>query len=101
MWDFDWDGTLFLEKAVKFLTKLFENWNQKICGHLLTLILFSRVVHETGQQKHSDMYRVVTEAITCPNWLTLLPRIKREMQNYPNTVSEAFVASNAYVKKRV
>ena len=91
MWDIDWDGVLYMEKAVMFLHTLFERWNASKCGHVLTVILFSRVViGDPALGHYRDVFRVLTEASYQQNWTSLVPFIKAEMQNYPTCVGQAF-----------
>ena len=48
MWEFDYTGDLFFEKAIMyFLKDLFNNWkdNENSCNHQVVIVLFSRTYY--------------------------------------------------------
>ena len=48
MWDFDWNGELYFERALQFLKDLFKTWRDEKTQHQLTVVLFSRTTHASS-----------------------------------------------------
>lgn len=55
MWEFDDDGELYVERAVKFLQQLLGRWHAAGASHSATVVLFARTyfcadtaIHSTG-----------------------------------------------------
>ena len=47
MWDFDFNGDLFFEKAINgFLRELFTKWKELTVSHDVSIILFSRTFYD-------------------------------------------------------
>lgn len=47
MWDFDFNGDLFFEKAINgFLRELFTKWKELKVNHDVSIILFSRTFYD-------------------------------------------------------
>lgn len=47
MWDFDFNGDLFFEKAINgFLRELFTKWKELKVSHDVSIILFSRTFYD-------------------------------------------------------
>lgn len=47
MWDFDFNGDLFFEKAINgFLYELFTKWKELKVNHDVSIILFSRTFYD-------------------------------------------------------
>ena len=47
MWDFDFNGDLFFEKAINgFLYELFTKWKELNVNHDVSIILFSRTFYD-------------------------------------------------------
>lgn len=58
MWEFDYTGDLFFEKAIMyFLKDLFNNWkdNENSCNHQVVIVLFSRTYY-TAKTKGTVLY---------------------------------------------
>jgi len=50
MWEFDYTGELFFEKAIMFfLNDLFKKWKdtENNCNHQVVIVLFSRTYYAT------------------------------------------------------
>ena len=46
MWEFDEDGEMILEKCVHgFLPELFQRWKEVGTNHVVSIVLFSRVIY--------------------------------------------------------
>ena len=53
MWEFDYTGDLFFEKAIMhFLKDLFNNWkdNKNSCNHQVVIVLFSRTYYTANSK---------------------------------------------------
>ncbi|OTF73684.1 DUF3608 domain-containing protein [Euroglyphus maynei] len=49
MWDYDINGDLYFEKAVKgFLSDLFNKWKTFNCSHDVTIVMFSRTFYQAS-----------------------------------------------------
>jgi len=47
MWDFDFNGDLYIEKAINgFLYELFTKWKELKANHDVNIILFSRTFYD-------------------------------------------------------
>ena len=47
MWDFDFNGDLYIEKAINgFLYELFLKWKELKANHDVNIILFSRTFYD-------------------------------------------------------
>ena len=118
MWEFDEDGDLFVEKCARgFLPDLFQKW--KVCGanHVVSIILFTRILYPNpspegltfskelgGAEKHlekessvsvnsfgqyyRDYYRVVIDWETKSDWSLVLPSLKNEFAKFQKDILE-------------
>lgn len=102
MWQLDWNGSQFIERAADFIEELLEKWGKHKCTHTVTIVLFSRLVYRdldrsimtTEQldtlkydQEHDthfrDLYRVVVDGERQSDRRELLLLLKREFAAYP------------------
>ncbi|XP_028328449.1 GATOR complex protein DEPDC5 isoform X2 [Gouania willdenowi] len=102
MWDFDFYGDLYFEKAVNgFLCDLFTKWKEKNCSHEVTVVLFSRTYYNAKtieefpehlrgyirrdheERFYEDFYRVVAQNERRDEWMSLLVTIKKLFIQYP------------------
>lgn len=70
MWEFDYTGDLFFEKAIMyFLKDLFNNWkdNENSCNHQVVIVLFSRTYYTAKSKgmcfafiKHNGLLYLIT-----------------------------------------
>ena len=92
MMEFDEEGNLYFEKAIKFfLVDLFKRWNVADYDHALSVVFFSRsffkkgtlnqvlppgaTLHRSGDY-YVDHYREVVHMENRADWLTVIPEIK-------------------------
>jgi hypothetical protein len=62
-WDFDSDGSLFHEKMADFfLPELFARWQTAATNHVVTLVLFSRIVYQDYEVALLDPSALTTDA---------------------------------------
>ncbi|KAI9822955.1 MAG: vacuolar membrane-associated protein iml1 [Phylliscum demangeonii] len=109
MWDFDSDGSgdiMFNKLIDGFLPQLFSRWARSRARHLISIVLFTRVLYnqrpelETlpnlgdhsskGHQiPHRDFYRVVVSEMDSIQWTTILHQLKREFRVFRRDISSA------------
>ena len=108
MWQLDWNGSHFIERAADFIEELLEKWGKHKCTHTVTIVLFSRLVYRdldrsimtTEQldtlkydQEHNthfrDLYRVVVDGERQSDRRELLLLLKREFAAYPSLMKGA------------
>ena len=110
MWDFDngGSGEIILGKVVNsFLPELFKRWQRINARHLVTVVLFTRMEHQSttcadsSQASHvnkmaevqadgthySDFYRVVVSDMASGEWSYILARMKTELRTFLRDVS--------------
>lgn len=103
MWDFDsaGSGEIMFDKLVNgFLPDLFKRWQQQQVHHLVSIVLFSKVIYashcygesdpnsnlhdpevdSSGQAR--DFYRVVASDMGSGEWTAILEQLKREFKVY-------------------
>ena len=102
MWDFDADGTgeIMFDKVVNgFLPELFKRWQQLKVKHLVSIVLFTRMVYQdrpalssiktnlsqarpqTRNNKNTkDFYRVVASDMASTDSADILKQLKREFR---------------------
>ena len=99
MWAFDDDGSLFVEKAVDlFLPELFSRWAKRGTNHIVSIVLFSRLMYEqdevdlltwptiqrtadngsTGVGAYTDVYKVIVDLETNCKWPEVLEQLRLE-----------------------
>ena len=96
MWDFDAEGSgeIMFDKVISgFLPELFRRWQELKVRHLVSIVLFTRMVYEDirdeGQIKTQktlagaistsrDFYRVVVSDMASGEWATILAQLKQE-----------------------
>ena len=112
MWDFDADGTgeIMFDKVVNgFLPELFTRWQQLKVKHLVSIVLFTRMIYEdrpaTSSTKGNlsqersregdsedasevkDFYRVVASDMASADWAQILNQLKREFRHFLRDIS--------------
>ncbi|MBW0494706.1 hypothetical protein O181_034421 [Austropuccinia psidii MF-1] len=100
MWLFEEDGSMYHEKALLFLEELFNRWEKIGAGHLLSLVLFSRVFY-TNQEKdeipppvltfedgraYKDFYKVVVDLQPLGRPQKVLDDVREEIVNFQKRV---------------
>ncbi|CAH8564848.1 unnamed protein product [Schistosoma haematobium] len=102
MWWFDNNGDLYLEKAFKFLSKLFlKFWPENNCNHDTTVVFFTRIYIDDVPSEYSqsfkqdalsryyeDFYRVIiqNERFTTDDWKRELGRMQYEILQFENNI---------------
>ncbi|KAI9679233.1 MAG: vacuolar membrane-associated protein iml1 [Caeruleum heppii] len=107
MWDFDSDasGELMFSRVINgFLPELFQRWMALGVRHLVSIILFTRLVCDNPGRKDltsskyptdqtvpggrvRDYYRVVVNEMSSGEWLLILSQLKREFKIFRRDVS--------------
>lgn len=111
MWDFDADSTgeIMFSKVINgFLPELFSRWKQRNVKHLISIVLFTRLVYEhsynkelrSGEPKvtrsadfivedpsYRDFYRVVVSDMADGHWDDILKQLKSEFKVFLRDVS--------------
>lgn len=109
MWDFDSEGTgeIMFDKVINgFLPDLFKRWQQLGVKHLVTIVLFTRMIYDrrlasdskTNSQEHSttnqakapntkDFYRVVVSDMASGEWGNILNQLKGEFRVFQRDTS--------------
>lgn len=113
MWEFEEDGELFYNKAIDgFLPELFKKWKTMGAHHLVSIVLFTRVVYtgavgpfclprssahltereidqsrsQLDQSYHNDFYKIVVDNVSSNNWESTLTELKRELHGFAKDV---------------
>jgi len=103
MWEFADDSELLIEKAVQgFLPDLFAKWKENGANHVVTIVLFTRVLYAVrpfGTEKDpalvddpcssnlkKDFYRVVADFESRADWSTILPSLKRAIHSFSKDI---------------
>ncbi|CAH8504993.1 unnamed protein product, partial [Schistosoma turkestanicum] len=102
MWWFDNNGDLYLEKAFKFLSKLFlKFWPENNCNHDTTVVFFTRIYidnvpaeyaqsfkQDALNRYYEDFYRVIiqNERFTTDDWKRELGRMQYEVLQFENNI---------------
>ncbi|KAF6232680.1 hypothetical protein HO173_009119 [Letharia columbiana] len=112
MWDFDADGTgeIMFDKVINgFLPELFGRWQQLKVKHLVSIVLFTRMIYEdrpainstnadlSQERLHKrdngdnsdakDFYRVVASDMASGEWADILNQLKREYKVFLRDIS--------------
>lgn len=112
MWDFDADGTgeIMFDKVINgFLPELFKRWQQLKVKHLISIVLFTRMIYEdrpvtnsnnanfSRDQSHErgsgddsnaqDFYRVVASDKASGDWADILNQLKKEFKVFLRDIS--------------
>lgn len=111
MWDFDADSTgeIMFSKVINgFLPELFTRWKQRNVKHLISIVLFTRMIYEKSYTKecgfnkaeascssefamknasHQDFYRVVVSDMAGGEWDDILNQLKLEFKVFLRDVS--------------
>ncbi len=105
MWDFDADGNgeIMFDKVINgFLPALFQRWRELKVKHLISIVLFTRMVYEQhisqdltksnlnatktytssigGENTWKDFYRVVVSDLASGEWADILNQLKKEFK---------------------
>ncbi|GAO51003.1 hypothetical protein G7K_5115-t1 [Saitoella complicata NRRL Y-17804] len=115
MWEFEEDGEVLYGKAVDgFLPQLFKRWKSIGAHHLVSIVLFTRVIydhaplcmirrpmdsgdgrpdwrtaggwHEQRHKGYSDFFRVVVDNVSSDNWAAALAELKKQFHTFPAEV---------------
>ncbi|KAL9136729.1 MAG: hypothetical protein Q9175_002065 [Cornicularia normoerica] len=112
MWDFDADGTgeIMFDKVINgFLPDLFKRWEQLKVKHLVSVVMFTRMIYEdrpatsstnakSSQGRPSkrdigddndakDFFRVVASDMASGEWADILNQLKREFRVFLRDIS--------------
>lgn len=112
MWDFDADGSgeIMFDKVINgFLPELFQRWQQLKVKHLVSIVLFTKMIYEdrpvtsssiaNPSQERSlkqvseddndakDFYRVVVSDMASGEWADILNQLKREFKVFLRDIS--------------
>lgn len=102
MWDFDEDGELYNEKAIHgFLPELLRRWSAVPTNHLVSVILFGRVLFEEHElhmiedwpvrrdergRAYVDYYKAILDSDPAPNWVDVMGRLKEEVFRFQHDI---------------
>lgn len=109
MWEFEDDGELFYNKAIDgFLPELFKQWKAIRAHHLVSIILFTRVMYSNvagafclpkggpivkspfdeaeESTEIKDFYKVVVDNVSSDNWESTITELKRELHVFRRDV---------------
>lgn len=105
MWDFDFNGDLYFEKAVNgFLTDLYAKWKEQNSCHDVTIVLFSRTFYEAQSRDefppymqeclqqdylgrfYEDFYRIVVQNERYEEWTDTIKELRKLFNEYPRRV---------------
>jgi hypothetical protein len=113
MWEFEDDGEMFSEKCIHgFLPELFLKWKETGANHVVSIILFARIVYpdqssssafakmdplsstnpkihqseDSSGRMYNDFYRVIIDWETRSDWTTVLKTIKNEFYRFEKDV---------------
>ena len=105
MWDFDAEGSgeIMFDKVISgFLPELFRRWQELKVRHLVSIILFTRMVYEDRREEgllktqkilagaistSRDFYRVVVSDMASGEWATILAQLKQEFLVFLRDIS--------------
>lgn len=112
MWDFDADGTgeIMFDKVINgFLPELFKRWQLLKVKHIVSIVLFTRMIYEDRPATSSadanvseqrpqkqdsgdanvtkDFYRVVVSDMASADWTDILNQLKREFKVFLRDIS--------------
>lgn len=112
MWDFEVDGTgeIMFDRVINgFLPELFKRWQQLKVKHLLSIVLFTRMIYEdrpapssinasfNQERPHTrgsgngndakDFYRVVASDMPSDEWADILCLLKKEFKVFLRDIS--------------
>lgn len=112
MWDFDADGSgeIMFDKVINgFLPELFKRWQQLKVKHLVSIVLFTKMIYEdrpvssssnahpSQKRPHNqdseddshakDFYRVVVSDMASGEWADILNQLKREFKVFLRDIS--------------
>jgi hypothetical protein len=112
MWDFDAEGSgeLMFDKVINgFLPELFKRWRELKVKHLVSIVLFTRMIYD--QRKHADsaisgpdaiephyrepgtattskdFYRVVVSDMASGEWASILSQLRKEFLVFLRDIS--------------
>ncbi|KAH8876486.1 GATOR complex protein DEPDC5 [Schistosoma japonicum] len=86
MWWFDNNGDLYLEKAFKFLSKLFlKFWPENNCNHDTTVVFFTRIYIDDLPSAYSQVI-IQNERFTTDDWKRELGRMQYEVLEFENNI---------------
>jgi hypothetical protein len=99
--DFAEDGERFYEKVVhSFLPKLFKRWEKVKAGHVITIVLISRVFYDATEvdyaagpiqrdddgRYYKDFFKVITDIEVIDDWNPTLNVMKEEMFQFQRDI---------------
>ena len=105
MWDFDAEGSgeIMFDKVISgFLPELFRRWQELKVRHLVSIVLFTRMVYEDTRDDRlmktqktlagaistsRDFYRVVVSDMASGEWATILDQLKQEFLVFLRDIS--------------
>ncbi|OMJ13210.1 Vacuolar membrane-associated protein IML1 [Smittium culicis] len=105
--EFEDDGELMSSKIISFLVELFSRWESYRINHLVTIIMFSRVIYDSNEASYfknpqwlpdlnayfCDYYKVIVDMESRQNWLNIIPLISRELKKYFKDILEVQLPS--------
>ncbi|KAK3094846.1 hypothetical protein FSP39_006992 [Pinctada imbricata] len=105
MWDFDFIGDKYFEKAVNgFLTDLFAKWKEQNCLHDVTIVLFSRTFYKAQSlddfpvymrdciecdykgRFYEDFYRIVIQNERYDDWTSTINTLRKLCDEYTERI---------------
>lgn len=104
MWDYDTEGNgevIFNKLVNGFLPELFLRWMRKDAHHLVSIVLFTRMIYDDNNaafedysvdcagRRYRDFYRVVVSNMASTDWKVILNQLKREFNTFLQDVASS------------
>ncbi|KAJ3226626.1 vacuolar membrane-associated protein iml1 [Clydaea vesicula] len=121
MFEFEEDGDLFYEKCVYgFLPELFNRWKSSDCNHIVSIVLFARVLYtdnahnfvsdnlvqledtdhpmstNSAGRLYRDFYKVVVDWEVRSDWNSVLIPIRQEFMKFQKDILQRKEVSNFF-----
>lgn len=100
MWTFEEDGSLYHEKAILFLEDLFSRWASIGTSHLVSIILFCRVLYSNNEkddvpspvlisddgEAYKDFYKVIVDLEPFTRPQKIIEEVREEISKFQKHV---------------
>lgn len=102
MWEFDESGEIHYEKVLYgFLPDLIRKWETIGTSHVVSIVLFTRVLYDESEREHLtglpvqrtssgqlyvDYYKVLLELDSSPHWPSVMRRLKEEFFRFQHDI---------------
>lgn len=102
MWEFDESGEIYYEKVLYgFLPDLIRKWESIGTSHVVSIVLFTRVLYDESEREHLtglpvqrtnhgqlfvDYYKVILELDRAPHWPSVMRAMKEEFFRFQHDI---------------